>query len=196
MKSTCSLAPLMSSGAERWSRSTQKCELEPFRLDGCLSPTCGKRLLFTTTPDSLSRCPPGLLSPLIPVPAYTVGVMGTPPRCAQPCSSFAPETGVGAFRSGGEPRPKSERSRDLIGEFIFHGSVSSWSDGAQGVRPCSWMLLVTEPEVRVESKAIGFLGKDQTDYCVTCLHAGEKGPQDISRKGQTSSGQPWTGMTP
>lgn len=32
----------------------------------------------------------------------------------------------------GEPRPSSERPRDLIGEFVFHSLVFSWSDGGHG----------------------------------------------------------------
>lgn len=36
---------------------------------------------------------------------------------------------------------------------------------ATGLRPCSQLLLVIEPEVGVESKEIRFLGKEQIGLC-------------------------------
>lgn len=70
---------------------------------------------------------------------------------------------------------RSERPWDLIGEFVFHGSVSNWSDGSPGPQACSGLLLVIEPEVKVESKAIRFLGNDLIGPCHLPASCGEGG---------------------
>ena len=68
-----------------------------------------------------------------------------------------------SFGQKGGCRRKPERPQDLIGGVRFSRfSVRLVRWGGAGPQPCAQRVVVIEPEVRVESKEIRFLDKDQT----------------------------------